>query len=195
MLQKVGALLFTHSAPLLRTDLLFCTPGCGKPFASLLFEPFHELLYRSCFVQIAVVPRIKELQEDPLGPAIEGGIGGLYLTRPVERKAQGIELFSVARHILPGRICRMPPGLDGILLSGKTEGIVAHGMQHHETAVPLVARDDVRGDIAQRMSHMEPGARGIRKHVQYIEFWLITGFRSLEQLLLCPHFLPFAFEL
>ena len=62
--------------------------------------------------------------------------------------------------------------LDRILFRWQSEGIVTHRMQHIEAAQSLVARNDVAGDVAERMPNVQACATGIREHVERIELRL-----------------------
>ena len=64
---------------------------------------------------IVVVPRIKELDEDPLGPFVVGRIRGLEFTRPIQAETDIVELLAVACGIYFRRFLWMLTRLDGIL--------------------------------------------------------------------------------
>ena len=66
-----------------------------------------------------------------------------------------------------GRDPRVLAGLDGVLLGGQAEGVVAHGVQD---VVPVHAQEpagDVGAQVAQRVPDVQPGARGVREHVHH----------------------------
>lgn len=63
--------------------------------------------------------------------------------------------------------------LYGILFSGQSKCIVAHGVKHIESFEALVTRNDIAGDVSEWMSNMQTTAGGIWKHVEHIIFGLI----------------------
>ena len=89
----------------------------------------------------------------------------------------------------------MLSGLDGILLGGKAESIVPHGMQNLKSLEPLVPGIDIAGDVAERMADMQTGPRRIWKHIQHVILGLGRVYFRLEGLVFCPIGLPFLFYL
>ena len=73
---------------------------------------------------------LEELQEDPLGPVIVIGIGGVYFAFPVEGIPQGMQLCLKARHVVLRNDLRMNVVLDGVVFRGQAEGVPTHGEQH-----------------------------------------------------------------
>ena len=102
------------------------------------------------------------------------GVAGAHLALPVEAEADLVELFAVAGYVLLGGHSGVLSGLYGILLGGQAVGIVAHGVEHVEALRTLVARIDVRGDVAQRVAYVQAGSRGIGEHVEHVEFGLVV---------------------
>ena len=66
---------------------------------------------------VVVVPRIEELNENPLRPFVVGRIRGLEFTRPIQAETDIVELLAVARGIYFRCFLWMLTRLDGILLS------------------------------------------------------------------------------
>ena len=119
-------------------------------------------------LHLDVVPAVEELQEDPLRPAVVGGVAGAHLAAPIKAEADAVQLFAVAGDVDLGGLRRVLAGLDGVLLRGQPEAVVTHGVQHVEAAVPLEARHDVAGDVAERVPHVEACAAGVREHVEHV---------------------------
>ena len=69
-------------------------------------------------------------------------------------------------------LARMGPGLNRVLFRGQAEGVPAHGMQHVPAPHPFITGDDIGRDIAFGMTHVEPGSRRIREHVENIKLGL-----------------------
>ena len=108
----------------------------------------------TCFVE----PGVKELNENPLCPLVVVGVARAHLAAPVETEADAVQLLAVAGNVGFRRDGGMLAGLDRVLFGRQTKGIVAHGMQNIVAAVALVARDDVAGDVAQGVPHVQSGS-------------------------------------
>ncbi len=135
-----------------------------------------------------------ELDENPLGPFVVGGIGRVDLARPVIGKTDLPDLAAEIRDVPFGRLARMGAGLHGVLLGGQAEGVPAHGMEDVEAAHPLVARNQIAGDVALGMADMQPRAGGVREHVERVVLRLFAArlarIRGAERALLEPVALP-----
>ena len=68
-------------------------------------------------------------------------------------------------------------------------------MQHVEALLALVARVDVRGDVAQRVPDVQARSRRIGEHVQHIEFGPRGVRFHLVGLVRPPAALPFGLDL
>ena len=81
---------------------------------------------------------LEQLQENPLSPLVVARVGGIDLTRPVERQTKALELALEACDVLLGNLCRMNMVLDGKVLSRQTECVPAHRMDHVFAAQQLI---------------------------------------------------------
>ena len=118
-------------------------------------------------------------------------VAGAHLAVPIVAETDFIHLFTVAVDVLfrgDGRMCTC---LDGILLSRKSVGIVAHRMKHVETLQSFITSVDIRCDVSKRMPHMQASTRRIREHVQHIKLRLIVVNINMIDLVFTPIFLPF----
>ena len=107
----------------------------------------------------------------------------------------GSEAAYAIGDVLFGGDARMLAGLHGVLLGRQAEGVVAHRVKDIESLEPLVARVDVRGDVAQRMADMQACPRGVGEHVEHVEFGTCgIGFHAIGFLFL-PAALPLGFYL
>ena len=182
--QDVGFLLLVSRRPLLRGDVL----------VAFLLYAGDELAYRAGLAGLRVIPAVEHLQESPLRPLVVGRVAGADFAVPVEREAYAVELAAVARDVLHRGHLGMLARLDGILLGGKAECIIAHGMEHVEAPEPLVAGVDVAGDVTEGVSHVKSRTAGVREHVQDVVFWLGGVLDGLVGLVGRPICLPFAFD-
>ena len=88
---------------------------------------------------VVVVPRIEELNEDPLCPFVVGRIRGLEFTRPIQAETDIVELLAVACGIYFRSFFRVLARLDGILFCRQPKGVLSHRVQHIKTFLLLVA--------------------------------------------------------
>ncbi len=90
----------------------------------------------------------------------------------------------------------MGPGLQGEVLGGQAEGVPAHGVEHVEALHALHAAEDVRGGVALRVADVETVGRGVREHIEAIEFLARAGdLWRFEDGFLTPAGLPFGLDL
>ena len=138
---------------------------------------------------------LEHLQEDPLGPLVVVRIGGVDLPVPVEGVAQHMQLLAEVLNVVVGHLSRMDMVLDGVVLRGQAEGIIADGEEHIVTLHPLFAADDVHGGEGPGMAHVEALSGGIGELDEAVELLpgLITGDGS-KGLLLQPLLLPFLLD-
>ena len=138
----------------------------GELVAQLGHRPGRTLAAAVAARGLGVEPGVEDLQEDPLGPAhvvdVDGGQGA---TRVVGQ-AQAAQLAAHVGDVGLGGDARVLPGGDGVLLGGQAEGVVAHRVQDVLAGHAGEARDDVGGDVAQRVAHVQALAGGVGEHVQ-----------------------------
>ena len=85
----------------------------GIPF---FFKNFYQLTDAFCFSLFTIVPAIKDLKKDPLGPFVIIWITGLNLPAPVVTEADFRQLILEIMDILRCRNCRMNAVIDSVLL-------------------------------------------------------------------------------
>ena len=161
----------------------------------MLREVLHQLGDGLRALALQAVEAVEHLLEGPLGPVVILRVAGAHLAPPVERESYLVQLFAIAVDVVHRRDGRMLSGLNGILLGGQSVGVVAHGVEHVESAQALVAGIDIRCDVAQRVSHVQSRAAGVGEHVEHVVLRPALVFRHLVGLLLHPPFLPFLFNL
>ena len=137
-----------------------------------------------------------EAQEDPLGPAVVARLVGAELTRPVERDAPLAELAPELADGRLGRLARVLPGPDRVVLGGEPEGVVAHRMQDDVA----VAAPEVRHRVAYRVGLQMADVRlagGVRQHLEDVGARLRGGVvvRHLPGVLVGPNALPLGLDL
>ena len=178
----------------------------GKPFFRRKIQAFtrHRIeITRTVFVKMrfqfrnrtslilcVVVPMIKQLNKNPLRPAIEFRIGSTHLPTPVKAKPDFIQLLAVAFQVLRRCFFRVLPRLNCVLFSGQSKRIVAHRMQHIKAAMPLISSINIRGDVPQRMPYVQSCPGGIRKHIQHVKRLFIAVVFCMISAFILPFILP-----
>ena len=102
-----------------------------------------------------VVPAVEDLQEDPLRPAVELLVDRRDGAPVVVAQPQPAQLALHRDHVVLGGLARMLAGLDGVLLGGQAERVVAQAVQDVLAGHPLEAGVDVGGDVAQRVADVQ----------------------------------------
>ena len=128
---------------------------------------------RSGNVGGGIKPRVVDLQEDPLCPLVELDVGGGKASPVVVAEAQPAQLAPEIDDVGLGPGPRVGAGLHRVLLGGQTERVKAQRVQHITADHPEVAGIDVGGDVAQRVTDVQPLARRIREHV--LDEHLVVG--------------------
>ena len=150
----------------------------------------HKRGDRLSVILISIVVGVEHLDKCPLRPLVVLRIAGHDHSTPVVREADVVQLFPVPVGIDLGGDGRMLSRLDRILLRRQTIGIISHRVQDIESAEPLVPTQYVRGNVAERMPHMETGSRGIREHIQAVKLLLRWLLRDLVYIVVSPPGLP-----
>ena len=169
VLQQRFALRRVHGGPFVRGAVGFAVAGGVQALGSPRAQVGHKRFDRLRALDRPVVPGAKQLQKDPLRPAVVGGVAGLDLTAPIKPEPQAVQLLAVALDVGLGGDGRVLAGLDGVLLRGESEGVKAHGVQHIEALMALKSADDVAGDVAQGVADVKACARRVGKHIQHIK--------------------------
>ena len=120
---------------------------------------------------------LQQLEEDPLVPAVVAGVGADDLTVPVVGEA---EARLGAAHLLDvgeGPFLGMHPPLDGSVLCGEAEGVVAHGVEDVVALHPPLPGDGVRDGVVLHVPHVHV-ARGVREHLQDVALARRIGVRG-----------------
>ena len=195
VLQHLLAALLVPRVPLVGREVQLLRRGGVDPFGARPGEGRRKLLDGPRLTATVVVVVGEHFEEGPLRPLVVGRVARAHLAVPVEREADLVQLLAVAGDVLLGRDGRVLPRLDGILLGREPEGVVTHRVQDVEAFQPLVARVDVRGDVAQRVPDVQPRPRRVGEHVQHIELRTRGVRLDLVGLPLAPALLPLRLDL
>ena len=136
----------------------------------------------------------EKLEEDPLGPLVVAGIGGIDLPVPIEGEAEALELGLKVCHILRGDDLRVDVVFDGEIFGGQAKGIPAHGVQHIIALHPALSGYDIQRGIGTRMADMQSLTGRIRELHQRIVFGLGVVIFGMEYMGFFPLFLPLRFN-
>ena len=120
-----------------------------------------------------------KLQENPLGPFVVAGVGGVHHTVPIEGIAQHVQLLGKVLNIVVGHFGRMDVVFDRIILRRQTERIVADGEQNIVTIHPLLAGHHIHGGIRPvSYTHLEYNSLRsttlLRAHLVYISYYALS---------------------
>ena len=201
-LGHVGQALVVDHLPLLFLRQLGVRQGAGgagRDDAEVLvhqqlavLELVDQVVDRPGGLDVRVVPGVEHLQEDPLGPAVVLRVGGRQAARPVVREAEHLDLPLDVGDVALGGDPRVDAVLDGVLLGGQAERVVAHRVEDLEAFHAFVARDDVRGGVALGVADVQARAAGVREHVEDVEFRVarVEGRGNDERLVVLPVLLP-----
>src|SRR5262249_44598806 len=152
-------------------------------------------------IRLRIEPGVVDLKENPLRPFVISRVRRVDFPSPIVRKTDALQLTLELHHVFTCGNCRMLTGFDRVLLRRQAKGVPAHWVQNIEAAHPLVTRDDVCGGVAFRMTNMQTGPAGVRKHVEHVKFWLFrietffAGIWRVKKLALVPDCLPFRLHL
>ena len=116
---------------------------------------------------------LEHLQEDPLGPLIILGVGGVYAAVPIEAVAQHFKLAGKVLDVFLGDHSGMDMVFDGEVLRGQAKGVKADGEQNIVALHALFTGNHVDGGKGPGMAHMESRCGGIRKLDKAVK--LFTG--------------------
>ncbi len=136
-----------------------------------------------------------EDQEDPLGPLVVVGGGGVDLPPPVVPEAPSAELVLHVRHVVADPGGGQDAGVDGGVLGRQTEGVEPHRREHLVATHHLVAGHDVTHDVVAAVTDVQHAA-GVREHGQAVELPVGRGVAvGLEGVVLVPPLLPLLLDL
>ena len=158
-----------HRLPFVGSELKFFRTCYIKTVRrTLFFEEGNEFFDRLCLLARVAIEGVVHLLERPLCPMVVTGFASAHFTTPVKAETNLVQLLAVAIDVVRSGNCGMLARLNSILFGGKTIGIVTHGVQHVEAVQALVACVDVRGDVAEGVSHVKTRTRGVGEHIQYV---------------------------
>ena len=150
--------------------------------------PVHR---RVVAVDEALLPH---LEEDPLAPLVVLGVAGVEHAVVVIGEAHAAHGLGGLRDILVRPDARLRVVLDGGVLGGQAEGVVAHRVQHVEAAHAGLTRHGVADRVVARVAHVQV-ARGVREHLQHVLLGLLGALLGLVELLGVPLRLPAGLDL
>ena len=183
-------LFFVHSVPLVGSESDFLRASSVEALGAVSSQVSYEIFDRLSLLKGIVVVAAKHLLESPLSPVVVTRVAGAHLAVPIVAETYLIELLAIAGNVFNGSHFGVLTGLNGILLSRQTIGIVAHRVKHIEALKTLIARIDVAGYVSERVTDVQAGSAGIRKHVENIEFWTRRIDRCLVDIVFSPIILP-----
>ena len=137
---------------------------------------------------------LEHLQENPLGPLVVIGVGGIHAAIPVKAVAQHLQLAGEVGDVVLGDDGGMDVVLDGVVLGGQAEGVKADGEQDVIALHALFASNDIHGREGTGMTHMQTLTGGIGELDQAVELGPLVAGDGGIGLGLFPIGLPFLFN-
>ena len=133
---------------------------------------------------------LEELEEEPLVPAVVLRKAGSDFARPVEGKAQAIELRLHFGDVAQRPLARRGLVLNRCIFRRQAKRIPPHGMEHVVAVHPHVAGQRIADGVVAHMPHVQR-ARGIGKHFENVIFLLSrAGLGGVERRILPPALEP-----
>ena len=105
-----------------------------------------------------------------------------------------MELLAEVLDVVVGHLGGVDVVLNGVVLCGQAEGVIADGEQDVVALHPLLPADDVHGGEGPGVAHVEPLAGGVGELHQRIELGLLAVVRGLVGSLFLPLLLPFGLD-
>ena len=113
-----------------------------------------------------------QLQEDPLGPSVEGGVAGHHLVPPCPRRSQPPQLPPVVRDGLLGQRPRVLADPQREVLGVDAEGVESHRLEQRPAPHPLVAAVDVGPAVRVGVPDVQALGGGVGELDQVVELLL-----------------------
>jgi hypothetical protein len=110
-------------------------------------------------------PRLEELEEEPLRPAVVLGLVRRQHALPVDRPAHSLHLPPDRGDVALRHFARVAPLRDGSVLGGKPESIETHRPHDHVPVPPPEMGDDLAQHVVAHMAHVQL-AGGIGEHLE-----------------------------
>ena len=119
------------------------------------------------------------------------------------REAELGELAMHIRNIFLRGNARVLPGLHRILLGGKAESVITHGVQDVFTLHAVITSHGISCDISKRVAHVQALPRRVWEHIGDIELRVVRRVSGelpyrvvrVERAFLLPIFLPAVFDI
>ena len=131
-----------------------------------------------------------EFEEDPLGPAVVGEIGGADLSIPVVAESEAFDLPAEVVDVAPGDLGRVDILAHGGAFGGQAEGVPAHGVQDVVALHSFVAAEDIGGGVALGVADVQTRAGRVGEHVEDVELRFIGEVFGAEGAVGLPVRLP-----
>ena len=161
-----------RDAQVVHRDLALLDDRTGAPAFTVdhLLVREHGLIDRIPIDHARLLVRdalFEHAQEQPLIPVVVLGLTGGELTRPVERKAERLELALHVRDVVVGPFRRRHAVRDRRVLGRQAERIPPHRLQDVVALLAHEARNHIADRVVAHMPHVQPPA-GIREHAQAV---------------------------
>ena len=163
----------------------------AQPLDDLLVGQ-HGLVVRAP-VDVRVLPvrqaLLVEAQEQPLGPPVVLGVGGVQPTAPVDAQRVAVEGARLGVDVRVRPLGRVRVALDGGVLRRQPERVPAHRVHDVVALQPPEPRHDVAHDERLGVTHVQV-AGGVREHVEHVAALAAAIVERPERVVGLPERLP-----
>ncbi len=118
--ERLLLLHLAHGAPLLGRKPQFLALRRVESFGAPRLETLHQLFDGTGLPAVVAEVAVEHPLEGPLRPVVVIRVAGAHLAVPVEREAYLVQLAAISLDVLLGRLGRVLPRLDGVLLGGES---------------------------------------------------------------------------
>ena len=146
--QNLLFLLLAHCFPLVGCEAQLLRASHVQTFRTIGLESLHQLTDGASLLQVVAIVAVEHLLESPLGPFVITRVTRTHLAAPVEAETNLLQLLTVTGDVVLRRDLGMLSGLDRILLSGQSVGVISHRMQHVETLQTLVSGVNIGSNVS-----------------------------------------------
>ena len=116
--QRLLPLTLALGVPFLGAKAQLLAASRVHAFRATTLKSLYQLPDGARLPCMIIIITLEHPLESPLRPMVITGVARTYLTIPIERETNLIQLLAVAVYIVHGGDSRMLAGLDGVLLGG-----------------------------------------------------------------------------
>ena len=101
-----------------------------------------------------------------------------------------MQLAGKVLDVIVGHLGGVDVVLDGVVLRGQAEGVIAHGEEHIVAVHAALAGHHIHGGVGAGVAHVQALPGGVGELHQGVKFGFVAVIFAAEGLFFCPFFLP-----